>query len=192
MLMGLVIAFVYLAGMPRGTGVLIMSSVLGFDLLVESARLRIPAFNEKVMRICGPIMRHNEVSRFSGTPYYIMSAILAVGIFPKPVAILSVLYLALGDPAASLVGILYGKDSLRIAEGKSLIGSAAGVITCALVTFVYLMSLGISDGSVIVLSVVGGLAGGLAELLPFDLDDNFTIPVISGFVLWLAFIILGI
>jgi dolichol kinase len=44
----------------------------------------------------------------------------------------------------------------------------------------------------LILSLVGGIAGGTAELLPLEVDDNFSIPVVSGFVLWLTFIVLGL
>ena len=117
---------------------------------------------------------------------------LAIAIFPKPVAILSILYLACGDPMASLIGILYGNKGPRFANGKSAIGTAAGVLICTLVTFIYLKSISIPDGTTLILSLIGGLAGGMVELIPFDVDDNFTIPVISGFILWLAFMICGI
>jgi dolichol kinase len=75
-----------------------------------------------------------------------------------------------------------------------LIGTAAGVGACALVTLIFLKvyPVPVSDGAWLALSVVGGLAGGLAELAPFDMDDNFTIPMISGFVMWLGFIALGL
>jgi len=192
MIMGLVIVFCYLSGTSRSTGVLILGSVLGFDLLMESMRLRSPAFNEKMLRFWGPFMRAHEVNRFSTVPHYVSAAIIAVGIFPKPIAVLSLLYLACGDPIASLVGILYGHKGPRFASGKTLIGTAGGVLTCAILTWVYLKSLEVSDGMVIVMSIIGGLAGGMAELLPFDIDDNFTIPVISGFVLWFSFMVFGI
>ena len=192
MVMGLLIAFIYLSGLSCTMGVMILSCALGVDLLIETTRLRSPSINERVMKVWGPFMRNCEVSKLSGTPYYILAAIFAVGIFPKPVAILSILYLACGDPLASLVGILYGSKSFKIAQGKSLIGTMAGVVTCAFITFIYLKSLNLGDSTVLILTLVGGLAGGTAELLPFDIDDNFTIPVISGFVMWLAFILLGI
>jgi dolichol kinase len=137
-------------------------------------------------------MRSSEVNRMSGTPYYLAATLLTVAIFPKPVAALSILYLACGDPIASLFGILYGKNSRRIAPGKSLIGTMAGVFTCIVVGFVFLKSLGLPDSTVLAISALGGLAGGTAELMPFDWDDNFTIPVISGFLLWLLFILFGI
>lgn len=192
MVMGLVIVFVYLSGTSRSTGVLILGSVLGFDLLMEATRLRIPAFNEKMLRFWGPFMRATEVNRFSTVPHYISAAIIAIGVFPKPVAVLSLLYLACGDPMASLVGILYGHKGPRLASGKTLIGTAAGVVVCALVTIIYLKTLEIPDSTVLAMAVIGGFAGGMAELLPFEIDDNFTIPVISGFVMWFAFLLFGI
>lgn len=192
MSMGLMIAVAYLAGFPRTTAVIFLSSVLGLDLLVEMARLRMPSVNEKVMRYWGLVMRSSEVNRLSGVPYYLAATILAIGIFPKPIAVLSIVYLAFGDPIASMIGILYGQKSVRLASGKSLIGTSAGVITCALLTFLFVTTLHLPDSAVWILTLVGGLAGGTAELLPLEVDDNFSIPVVSGFVLWFAFILLGI
>ena len=81
---------------------------------------------------------------------------------------------------------------MRLASGKSLIGTLAGTVTCAIVTFIFLTNLQLSDGVVLTLTAIGGLAGGTAELFPLEVDDNFSIPIVSGFVLWLAFILLGI
>jgi len=190
---GLLIVYFYLAGTSRGTAVLILGSILGLDLLMEASRLKNPSFNEKFMKYCGSIMRVHEMDRFSSVPYYAFSSLIAIGIFPKPIAILAILYLSCGDPIASSAGILYGHRGPRFSNGKTLIGTTAGVLACALMTFFYLKSLNISsDSTVLVASVIGGLAGGLAELLPFEIDDNFTIPIISGFIVWLAFLILGI
>jgi diacylglycerol kinase (CTP) len=193
MMMGLMIAFIYLySGISCTGGVMLLGTALGIDLLVETARLRIPAFNESVMRLWGPFMRSSEVDRLSGIPYYLAATLLTIAIFPKPVAALSILYLACGDPIASLFGILYGKRSRKISRGKSVVGTMAGVGACMLVGFVFLQSLGLPDSTVFAVAVLGGLAGGTAELMPFDWDDNFTIPVISGFFLWLLFILFGI
>jgi dolichol kinase len=192
MLMGLLIAFIYLSGMSQSMGTLILAAFLSLDLFMERSRLRNPALNEKIVRLWGPIMRNHETSRMSTIPHYLAASLIAVGIFPKPVAVLSILYLACGDPIASLFGILYGHKGPKLPGGKTWIGTMAGVVTCALVTIIYLNSLAFAPSSVLILAVIGGLAGGMAELLPFDIDDNFTIPVISGFVLWLAFILMGL
>ena len=190
--MGLTIVFCYLFLTSQSTGIAILAGVLALDLLLESSRLHSPALNEKLLKFWGPIMRRNEVTRFTTTPHYISSVILAIAIFPKPVAILSILYLACGDPIASLFGILYGHLGPRFKSGKSLIGTLAGVLVCMVLTTIYLSTISTSMGAILLVSVLGGLAGGMAELLPFDVDDNFSIPIVSGFVLWLAFILAGL
>jgi diacylglycerol kinase (CTP) len=197
-LMGLFMVGVYMAGLTRSQGVLVLGTFLLLCLAVETARLRIPAFNEIVMKVWGPLMRSCEVNRYSGTPYYIASALIAVGIFPKAIAALAIAFLAVGDPIASLFGILYGDRSIRFSNGKSLIGTAAGMLACAIIAFIFLQFMNQTQflelrlEHLLILSVIGGLAGGGAELLPMEVDDNFAIPVVSGFVLWLAFIVMGI
>lgn len=196
--MGLFMVGLYMAGLTRSQGVLILAAFLALNLTVETARLRIPAFNEVFMRLWGPLMRSCEVDRYSGTPYYIASSLIAVGIFPKPIAALAIAFLAVGDPIASLFGILYGDRSLRFSNGKSLIGTLAGMIACGAIAFLFLhfmnetQFLELKVDHLAILSVIGGIAGGGAELLPMEVDDNFAIPVVSGFVLWLAFIVMGI
>lgn len=194
--MGLVICSVYLGfGLSNTTAILILGSVLGLDLLVEASRLRVPAINEKVLRYWGVVMRDCEMERMSGVPHYLFATILAIAVFPKPIAVLSILYLACGDPVASLFGILYGKHGVRLASGKSLVGTTAAIVMCAFLTFVTFKIMPISivpDSKLLAITLIGGLAGGTAELVPLDMDDNFTIPMVSGFIVWLAFIALGI
>jgi len=192
--MGLFIVNLYLLGVPQGTALLILAGFLGADLMVENARLRSPNLNQRMMRLWGSIMRSHEVNQMSTIPHYIVSVILAIGLFPKPVAVLSILYLACGDPIASLFGILYGHKGPKFKNGKTLIGTCAGILVCVLISYVYLQAISVSNSTDVILAVslLGGLAGGLAELIPFEIDDNFTIPVVSGFLLWLVFIGFGI
>lgn len=196
--MGLFMVGLYMAGLTRSQGVLILGAFLLFCLVVETIRLRVPSVNETVMRLWGPLMRSCEVDRYSGTPYYIASSLIAVGIFPKPIAALAIAFLAIGDPIASLFGILYGDRSIRFSNGKSLIGTLAGMFACGVVAFIFLHFMNqtqfmeLKFDHLLILSIIGGVAGGGAELLPMEVDDNFAIPVVSGFVLWLAFIGMGV
>ena len=191
MFMGLMIALIYMFVVSASTGVLFLGTFLVLAVALEVSRLKNPAINEKVIRAWGPVMRSCEINKMSGIPYYILANLLAVGIFPKPVAILSILYLAFGDPIASVFGILFGDRSIRFSNGKSLIGTLAGIAACTVVGLMFLPSQ-IPDYAVFGMALIGGIAGGTAELLPFDTDDNFTIPIVSGFVLWLAFILFGL
>jgi dolichol kinase len=189
MMTGLLIISLYMSGMPQSTALTILGLLLGWSAVMETLRLKNPGINEKCIRFFGPVIRSCEVNRVSGMPYYIASAFVAIAVFPKPVAILSIAFLALGDPLASLVGILYSQRSVKIFNGaKSLHGTAAGYFVCAATTWLYLKSTGMVGLDLIRLSLLGGFAGAFAELLPLEIDDNFTIPVISGFIMWLGFI----
>lgn len=189
MVTGLAIVSCYVGGMPQSTALTILGALFVWCASLETMRLRNPALNEKCIKVFGAVIRSHEVNKISGMPYYLASSIVAVGIFPKPVAVLSLLYLAFGDPLASLVGILYKERSVKIFNGtKSLHGTAAGFAVCAVMTWIFLRTSGMYGLDLIRLSLLGGFAGAFAELLPLDLDDNFTIPVISGFILWLGFI----
>lgn len=188
MMTGLSILSLYMSGMPQALVISILGVLFVVSVLGETLRLCNPAINEKLVRTFGMIIRSSEVNRVTGIPYYLASSIIAIAVFPKPVAILSLFYLVLGDPLASLVGILYKERSVRIFQGKSLHGTAAGFAVCALTTWLYLRSTGMHGLDLIRLTLLGGFAGALAELLPLELDDNFTIPVVSGFILWLGFI----
>jgi diacylglycerol kinase (CTP) len=194
MSMGLFIVFVYLQGISQSLALGLLSFSLVGDLMIENARLRNPSLNVKMMRFWGNIMRAHEKNQMSTIPHYITAVIVAVGLFPKPVGVLSILYLACGDPMASVFGILFGDLGPRFKSGKSLIGSLAGVGVCSLITGIYLSSARLVDSSLLlwVLALLGGLVGGLAELLPVEIDDNFIIPVVSGFALWAIFIAFGI
>lgn len=187
---GILIVSLYSAGVPRALAVLILSIFFAATVLLEMNRLRNPVFNEKCVRFFGAIIRTNEVKKFSTVPYYIAAAIVAIGVFPKPVAILSMLFLAIGDPVASLVGVLFKGRSVQLFGNKSLHGSVACFAVCALMSFVYLSSSGMSGVELIRMTMLGGFAGAVAEAMPLEIDDNFTVPVISGLLLWLGLVVI--
>ena len=169
-------------------------SVLGLltvlSCFVEFTRLRNPRVNEFCVRAFGMIIRTSEVHSVSGMPYYAASCFLALSIFPEKVAVLSILYLTFGDPIASFVGILSKKKAIPILKGKSFQGTAAAFLTCALLTWLYLKSTTLFSLDLIRMTLLGGFAGAVAELLPLEIDDNFTIPMVSGFIMWLGLILL--
>ena len=75
---------------------------------------------------------------------------------------------------------------------KILIGTAAGMGVCSLITFLYLIFTGVSVLPSLCIALAGGLAGGGAEMIPLEIDDNFSIPLVSGLALWISFVIFGV
>lgn len=190
--MGIFMVLIYGIGLPKAACVgLLFTALIAFSAL-EYVRLKVPKLNSVTIKIMGPIMRSSEVSRVSGTPFYVGSVLLSVLVFPKSIAILSILFLAVGDPVSSIFGILWGDLGPRFSNGKSLIGTAAGMGVCCVIAFCYLYYSGVEAGSAFLIALAGGVAGGGAEMLPLEIDDNFSIPIVSGLALWISYVIFSV
>ncbi len=184
---GLALTLIYMSGFPKESFISILTGILGFTVVVEIARLRNPVVNAICLKVFAPLIRINEVHKTTGVPYFVASTLISIVIFPQPVATLALLFLTFGDPVASFFGILFKKRSIVIYPGKSFQGTASAFIVCALVTRIYLHSLGIHNVDLIRLTLLGGFAGAFAELVPLEIDDNFSIPLVSGFIMWIGF-----
>jgi diacylglycerol kinase (CTP) len=163
----------------------ILGTVLAGVMSLEYSRSRWEWVNGIAVRVMGPVMRQSEVNQLTGIPFYMASCLFAFLIFPHHIAVLSILYLAFGDPFSSFFGVLYGKNKLF--PNKSLQGTLGGFMVCVIVTAAYLIWQGFDPSYILILSLLGGFSGSLAELLPLNVDDNFAIPVISGGLMALAF-----
>ncbi len=190
--MGTVIVAIYAGGMSKVLAVFILlSSFITFST-IEFLRLRSGPVNAVAIKVLKPIMREHEVAKVSGTPFYIGSVLLSIIVFPKTIAILSILFLAVGDPVSSIFGIMYGDRSIRFKNGKSLIGTAAGMFVCFVIALIYLAQIDhLPIASAALIALAGGIAGGGAEMIPLEIDDNFSIPIVSGLAMWAAYLILG-
>lgn len=175
----------YAFWLSRMTAALILAVTTAGMLFVESIRHRDNWGGRTFRRFFGAMLRDAERGPLDlppnlrprwlgGTPYCIASFICVV-LFPKPVAVLALLYLAVGDTAASFVGKLWGRT--RIVNGKSLEGTIGCFVACALVAFA---AANVSSDYRLWLGILGALAAALAELLITKIDDNYSIPLASG------------
>ncbi len=184
--MGLSIVLAYDLVLTRVESLLLCASGLGVFVAAELLRIRHDWFNRRIIAVFGPFMRHEEVASMSSVPAFLCACMFVMGIFPKTIASLSMLYVSFGDPAASLAGILYGKHGPSLVRGKTLIGTLSAVLVCACVTFSYYwLRLGaVPNTELVLVSLTGGLIGGCAESLPLRIDDNMSIPLVSAVFLW--------
>lgn len=147
-------------------------------IAVEITRLKVMAVNKVVLKIMKPFMRESEKNSMSGFPFYALGVSLALLMFDEKIAILAALFLMFSDPISSLFGILYGKD--KIVGNKSLQGAMAGFIVCYILTFVYGSYYYRPGVDLLLFSVVAGVIGSISELCSIFVDDNLTIPIVSG------------
>jgi diacylglycerol kinase (CTP) len=171
----------------RGLGLFACFVLVPLDIL----RSRWPAFNRNVIGLFKPLMRDHEKEGVAGTTYLFIGVSLVVWIFPREVALLALMFLAFADPIASYFGIRYGRD--KIFGHKSLQGSLAAFFVCFAITLIFLSYHQIMPSRLILLSVLGGFIGSIAEAVPLGkLDDNLTLPTVSATLLWIVFNLFGI
>lgn len=146
---------------------------------MDITRARFPKLNHLVIKFMGPLMRRSEKDGVSGLPFYALGVSLSLFFYGRDIALLSIMFLVFSDPLSSFFGVLYGKD--KIMPNKSLQGAVAGFFTCYLVTLFYTMNNATLGNHILVFAVAAGIVGALSELVSaFNIDDNLTIPVLSG------------
>lgn len=150
--------------------------VAGF--MGDFCRLKFPKFNRAVLKIIGPIVRKGEVDNYSGLPFYALGVSGVFYLFDEKIAVLATLFLIFSDPISSYFGIRYGK--VKILPNKSIQGTVAGFCVCYILTLVYGFSHGYIEMNLIIFSMLAGVIGAFSELMSIFVDDNLTIPIISG------------
>ncbi|QPG77282.1 hypothetical protein FOA43_004690 [Brettanomyces nanus] len=169
--------------------------VYSLDLL----RLNWKLFNKAYCFVVGFLMRENEVKSVNGVIWYILGCMITLLYATKDVSIMSILLLSWCDTAASTVGRRFGYLTPKIARGKSLAGSfgafVMGIFACYFF-YGYLAPqypqfnkefLWTAQSSYLSLNALALLSGFIAALSEgidiFELDDNLTIPALSGIFL---------
>ena len=101
---------------------------------------------------------------------------LIAALAPMRGAELAVLVLGLADPAAGVVGRRFGR--IQLSANRTLEGTLAFVVVGALASLIWLLATGAAPVQALIVALVAGTAGALAELgSSRRFDDNFSIPV---------------
>ncbi len=109
--------------------------------------------------------------------WYASGILLTITLFPPKYAFIGVLTLSLGDPVASLVGLLIkNKHFYSFNKAKSLEGTLAGFSVALLASSLFIDPF---------IAMIGCSAGMLVEALPSPLNDNVTIPISSSLIIFL-------
>ena len=156
-----------------------------FICAVEVVRLTIPAVNRFFFASFGDFIRESEHNKPTGTLWYLLGIALAFALYTPAVAATAICFLAFGDVAATAVGEQYGKRKIA---GKSLEGTMAFLFAALCAGFLLVpLGVGLAPGVI----VIGALVSAGVELLPFPVNDNLTIPVVSGGCMELLIRLLG-
>lgn len=160
--------------LDKFTDVYLILILFFITLVIEAARLYLPGINRLFINYLGFLMRSEEKHNPTGTLYYLLGVLFSILLFPKEIALFSITVLAVGDPAAYIIGSNFGK--VRIGK-KSLEGSLA-FLTASVIAGFLLHNLW-GDLSVIAI-ITGAVTGTVVELIPLKINDNLTIPITAS------------
>ncbi len=200
---GLAIIAVYATGWPPGRA---SQALLPFTLsfvAFDIARLRAPRLNAVFLRLplFRAVIREGERrERLTSSSFFLLGAHAAMAVLDRPVATLALLLLAWCDPAARIAGKSARRRpwTMRIVGRKSLAGSGAAALLGVLVTFCFVAATAdrivhgeegnmTSAWRLLRTAVWGGAAAAIGEALAIPrVDDNLTMPLVSGLILALS------
>jgi len=150
---------------------------------VDLARYYIPSISIWFYKWFGWLLRRHEIDttqkRLNGASHVLIAVSLCVLLFPKIIAINSIAILIISDTTSALIGRRFGRHRFF---GKSLEGSTAFFISAMLVILVapkihYVLT-------EYLVGFVAAFVGAVVEALPIKVDDNLSIPLSVGLVMW--------
>ena len=171
---GILVVLAY-SGLPvdRTWAAVSLWGIVALLALLDLLRHRVPALQERFRSVFRHLLARKDERGLNGSTLYFGGCAIAVALFPQASACGGILALALGDPAAAIVG-----SSVRSPRWRNV--SVAGSAACLVAA-----TLGCRFFVPWPVALAGGAAATLLEAFSGAKLDNLTIPVGAGFVLWL-------
>jgi dolichol kinase len=174
-LIGLIVPIFYIF-IERRQAVIAVGVLVLIALMIELLKVLRPSFRVVFYQAFAPVLRsHERNGAITGATYYLIGAFLPILLFPKVLAIVCIFFMILGDMAAALIGKKWGRTKLF--TRKSLEGSLACFLVCILIALVKFNP---------AVATIGALVATVVEVLPTKLDDNLTMPLLSGLAMYLV------
>ena len=152
--------------------------ILGFLLSYLSKKIKIPVIYQLLQKL----ERNEELERFpgKGTIFYFIGVFVSLILFPKDIAMASIMVLALGDSVSHMYGIHYGRTSHPLSKTKFLEGTIAGFVAGFIGALVFLPWHE---------AFFASLAAMIVEAIELKIgaqqvDDNLIVPFAAGAAVW--------
>ena len=146
-----------------------------FSISIELLRFKIELINNIFKKFFNFMLRKNELKgSITGATWLIIGNLITIYLYPIYIAVPALLFLSVGDSFAALFGQRIPK--LKIGN-KSIIGTLAGIFSS--------LSIALLVNQILptYVIVIGAVTAMLVELIPSPLNDNLTIPILSGLIM---------
>jgi dolichol kinase len=144
---------------------------------IDIARLRGWSLWTRVARpFMEPVLRGHEVSGdFSGATYILWSTVFTVALFRRDIAVAALAFIIVGDTLAALIGRKFGRHRFGRKSLEGSVACLAGTLITALVV----------PGLSLSVAVLGAVVAAAAEAFSGPIDDNVSVPLLSGLTMLL-------
>ncbi|MGB5910629.1 MAG: hypothetical protein WBH31_05480 [Promethearchaeia archaeon] len=141
-----------------------------------------------ISNILAKTLKPNEIYEFT-KPVALVLSFVPIFFFPISIFAATALISTLGDCAASIFGILFGKKNFPKGSNKTIIGYLAGFLSslcCSIIVFLIFEPF-MSIIKLSIISVSGALTFLIIDLLNLKIDDNITNPIFCGLIMFLIY-----
>lgn len=177
--LGIGIVLLLLYGLADKTTILI-AVIIGLVVSYLSKKTNIPV----IIQLLEKFERREDIKNFPGKGiiFYFIGAYIALLLFPREVALASIMILAFGDSVSHLYGLHYGRIKNPLSKTKFIEGTAAGLAAGFLGALVFLPWHE---------ALFASLAAMAAEAMEIKIgaqqvDDNLVMPFAAGAAVWIA------
>jgi len=160
----------------RVTGRVILAGlgvIFAGSLAVDLVRLSKPGANRLFYRLFPSLLTPRDAGRLASSTWYVLGVLVVFLLFDQTIAIAATLVLAVADPVGNVVGRTVGKRPF----GTGTVEGTLGLVAASFLAIVALVGP--------LHAAAASLATGWAETRRVPVDDNLTVPLAAGFVLWL-------
>ncbi len=171
---------------PRNVSVWIIAIGALVSLTQDILRIYNKKFRKFIYNFWGNIYRRWEIRRLGGASYILCAAVVSIFFFKQNIAALVMIYTSVGDTFAVFIGTYFGKNTIyshRNSDGsfrkKTIEGTSAFFISALLAGFLV-------PSIPVLWNFIGASLATAVECFSFFIDDNFTVPIVTGVVLQLA------
>lgn len=163
--------------------IIFIAILIGLILSYLSTKTRVPVIYDLLEKF----ERKEDFKKFPGKGmlFYFIGVFIALLLFPKDIAMASIMVLALGDSLSHLFGLHFGKVKHPLSSTKFLEGTIAGFVAGFIGALVFARWYE---------AFFASLAAMIVEAIEIKIgvqqvDDNLIVPFVAGGVIWLIRVI---
>jgi dolichol kinase len=144
-------------------------------ILLDLIRLSHHKTNEYLTVKVTTFYKKGEEHKFSTITTFLVAAFISVVLFDENIAITAIVFLIFGDMFGKIFGLAFGRHPIPHTH-KTYEGLLANYGSVLIFGFILYTSISIP----LLILVIGGFVAPIIEVMSSTIDDNLTVPLISG------------